>query len=729
MRMAMERIDTTPPPSDASMRNLLESRVKHVETNYKSFLLHWIRLQLLEYASTNRVDKVLVQIAEAAAVEEKENFAKMRIAEELSLDWLTNPFCFWLRRIGQVKSGSGIRGLVIQDSIKSNYEQEFSTCLRRYDNSPISTQGLSVGDFVIVSSDNGRHVGLCLAAFTAFSTKVNTLTITTDSSRLRQLIIDQMCPRFTRSLAKTTLLQIQEAFTINNAVCTFTSDYAALKYLYVTQRFLRPLNIYQRCAILSVLMSKDYTLIEGFPGSGKTETLAVLLRCLTVLGKKTLLISHTHSAVDNVLLRLLKNSETKFVRLGAHEKINPLLHSHSLERQLSEEASKVSARADLNKATAECARLVKFVDEVMARTAIVGCTALAAGVHEALARCQFDVVVVDEATQLLLPTTLGGLLKLNPDSGQFILVGDANQLPPLVHSNVAREGGFDTSLFALLSPVVQLYADTQAPEEIDSMGSCLVQLKAQYRMNSQILFLANTLFYNGRMQCASDEVANRTLKLLKDVDKPKGWLARVLSSHLTDSVILLDTQDICNFANSPFDNNVNSREIEIVKQVFANLTQRGMEADKVGVIAPYRAQVDALRQCLHGKSSFSDGSGGDRCSLGLVEVSTADQFQGRDKSVIIVSFVDCLQSQPGHKNDKIRSFASLLNERPRLNVALTRAKQKLILIGCGGTHSRSCEVSHQAPTVLEQMLTVLRQMSAVVPIPSTHARYEVVRMI
>lgn len=75
---------------------------------------------------------------------------------------------------------------------------------------------------------------------------------------------------------------------------------------------------------------------------------------------------------------------------------------------------------------------------------IVGCTALAAGSHEALERCQFDVVVVDEATQLLLPTTLSGLLKLNPDSGQFILVGDTNQLPPLVHSNVAR---YDCTFF------------------------------------------------------------------------------------------------------------------------------------------------------------------------------------------------------------------------------------------------------------------------------------------
>lgn len=71
-----------------------------------------------------------------------------------------------------------------------------------------------------------------------------------------------------------------------------------------------------------------------------------------------------------------------------------------------------------------------------------------------------------------------------------------------------------------------------------------------------------------------------------------------------------------------------------------------MEADEIGVIAPYRAQVDALRQCLHGKSSTSIDDGSDRCSLGLVEVSTADQFQGRDKSIIIVSFVDCLLSQP-----------------------------------------------------------------------------------
>ncbi|VUZ57483.1 unnamed protein product, partial [Hymenolepis diminuta] len=419
------------------------------------------------------------------------------------------------------------------------------------------------------------------------------------------------------------------------------------------------------------------------------------------------------SAVDNVLLRLTTDSNVKFIRLGNPDKIHNLLRPHNLETILSKEISNVS-RSNPSQTTALCSRLVKYVDEVMAQATLIGCTALGAAGHEALARRKFDVVVVDEATQLLLPTALGGLFKLEPDSSQFVLVGDDNQLPPLVQSNVARDGGFGTSLFTHLYRIVQCHENTQVPDEADSLGSCLVQLKAQYRMNSRILRLANTLFYNNAMECASDEVANRTLKLEHFIGETTDWLNRVLSPKMEDSVIFLDTQSICKQHGV----NSNPVEINIAHKLVSAFIKRGISIDDIGVIAPYRIQVDALRERLCSDKRIETNL---IYSSTVVEVNTADQFQGRDKSLVIVSFVDCLRHsgrQSDTDTDRKRSW-SLFNDGPRLNVALTRAKHKLILIGCAGAHSKPSEGRlNKDGSVLEQMLTVLEEMSVIVPVLS-----------
>ncbi|VDO08499.1 unnamed protein product, partial [Rodentolepis nana] len=245
------RGESTPPPIDAQLHQMFNDRIKHVKFDHKTFLLHWTRLQLLEYASSNRVDKVLVSIAES-----------------------TN----------EATSGA-IRGLIVENTSQSTSDSEFVINMVKQDSGQITIQGMSLGGFFIVSSDDSRHVGLCLATLKAVSPSSRSLTICTDRplpqwitrfrldryfadkavqinlsnlvglmensricAQLRQLIIDQNCPRFTRSLKKSTLLDVR--------------------------RFLRPLNMHQRRAVLSVLMSKDYTLIEGFPGSGNAGNLS-----------------------------------------------------------------------------------------------------------------------------------------------------------------------------------------------------------------------------------------------------------------------------------------------------------------------------------------------------------------------------------------------------------------------------------------------------------------------
>ncbi|VDD81909.1 unnamed protein product [Mesocestoides corti] len=889
------RDDRLRPPPNAEVRELFDKRVGHISADHRRFLRRWTRLQLLEHASSDRVDNVLAQIASESAASAAET------------------------------STSGIRDLVIHGSSKPDSQNGFLTALKSRDGGSIKVRGMSNGDFLIVSSDDGRHIGLCLAFLTGLDdeaslesgTAFDVLTIRTDrplpswveSFRLDRCISDKTVQinlsnlvglmadsplweavRSQRSATGNTIGGVvliltpspfpppppppptpppsssppQTPKTVDLCLLLVVPLGALLQFASTTvtgrlrepaihqltnqtdasAKYLRPLNVHQRKAILSVLMSKDYTLIEGFPGSGevflspafttynssidvaivrqtrKTETLAALLRCLCLLQKRTLLISHTHSAVDNVLLRLTKDSEVRFVRLGAPDKVNPLLRPYNLESRLSETISSVSGAGSV---ASECSRVVAFLETTMSEAVsstrclqralasvragtfvglepassdleavdstiavdiqraqltfawlaltnfqlgdahcgyiegtywgvldktrsiaksrllklVVGSTALAAGGatshrHPALARLRFDVVVVDEATQLSLPTVIGGLLCLDENSGQFVLIGDPNQLPPLVRSNAARSGGFATSLFSLLTPIVERNEATQLPEESVSLGSCRVQLRSQYRMNSRILHLANNLFYDGQMECASDGVATATLHLPPTTSESKAWLNPVLSSELGDSVVFLDTQAACNPDKAVSRGNVNVQEVDLVVEIVARLTQVSKDClltsvagtrighghcvrhwrtlsvspGDIGVIAPYRAQVESiqhrLRQHHGGRSAF--------------EVNTVDQYQGRDKSVIIVSFTNCLHSSSmDHQEAEAESdgtssgrrTSSLLNERPRLNVALTRAKQKLILIGCAG-HSRTFPARHIS--VLEEMLTVFLKL-------------------
>ncbi|VDN16015.1 unnamed protein product [Dibothriocephalus latus] len=120
---------------------------------------------------------------------------------------------------------------------------------------------------------------------------------------------------------------------LSNLVELMQDTRLSSSYSSLVRPFLKPLNPCQRTAVLSVLMSKDYTLVEGFPGSGKTETMASLIKCLACLHKKALLVSFTHSAVDNVLSRLTE-APIKVVRLGATERVADTVRSFSLEQSL-----------------------------------------------------------------------------------------------------------------------------------------------------------------------------------------------------------------------------------------------------------------------------------------------------------------------------------------------------------------------------------------------------------
>ncbi|GAA6036376.1 hypothetical protein JCM8097_001691 [Rhodosporidiobolus ruineniae] len=379
------------------------------------------------------------------------------------------------------------------------------------------------------------------------------------------------------------------------------------------------LNEDQKGALEKVLAALDYALILGMPGTGKTTTIAEVIKALAAAGKSVLLTSYTHSAVDNILLKV-KDAGLDILRLGNRDKIMPALHHLTLTPE-------------------DYSTSLTDIDKKLTRPQIVAMTCL--GINEPIfTKRRFDVCIVDEASQVTLPTCLGPLRFAD----KFVLVGDHNQLPPLVRNHSARKGGLDVSLFKRLS---------------DAHPAAVANLAHQYRMNSDIMLLSNELIYEGKLEVGSEEVGKRRLALPK-VEEFEGlgeWEKEVVCPSRT--VLFVDTDALP--AQEQRKGSLIENELEglLIKQSIAALTTCGVAETDIGVITPYRQQIKLLNREV--QRPFPG-----------VEVLTADRSQGRDKEVILVSLV---------RSNSSGNVGELLKDWRRLNVCLTRARSKLVLFG------------------------------------------------
>lgn len=305
------------------------------------------------------------------------------------------------------------------------------------------------------------------------------------------------------------------------------------------------------------------------PGSGKSSTLVNLIHILSVMGKSVLITSHTNSAVDNILLRL-KERGIKFLRLGSNARIHQSLREFS-------EATLV-----------EKCKTVDDLEVLYKSYQIVACTCLGSS-HALLSQRRFDICVVDEATQIFQPTVIRPLLSAD----KFILVGDPQQLAPLVKSNDGRILGANESLF----------------ERLDNENATFI-LGHQYRMNSTITKLANNLTYKGKLKCADEEIEKATMEIpspymLRVKLLTQKWLSKILSSHLDMACTLVDTGDVYEKATK-FKESLNEDptgksklyinycEIGVVLCIVEWLLESGVEGESIGIIAPYRDQVKKI---------------------------------------------------------------------------------------------------------------------------------------
>lgn len=385
------------------------------------------------------------------------------------------------------------------------------------------------------------------------------------------------------------------------------------------------LNDDQRRAIFKILSARDYALVLGMPGTGKTSTIVHAVKALITRGASILLTSYTNSAVDNILLKL-KQQGIDFVRLGRENAIHPDLKDHVIE--------------GLGLST------VQELELRMSEVHVVAATCLGV-THPLLTNRKFDVCIVDEAGQITLPVCLGPLRFAD----SFVLVGDHYQLPPLVRNAEAREKGLAVSLFRRLS---------------EAHPQAIAVLQCQYRMCAGIMRLCNALIYGDRLRCGSPEVANAQLEFMDNVThRGPFWLQKAIDA--ANSVVFLNTDMLIAHEVRTGSSLQNTTEASIVIMVIKRLLEVGVDAKDIGVISPYNYQVQHIRRLLG-----PDG-------LAALEVHTIDRFQGRDKDCVLVSFVK--------STCRGKSSSTLLADWHRINVAITRAKKKLILIGSQRTLS------------------------------------------
>ncbi len=351
-------------------------------------------------------------------------------------------------------------------------------------------------------------------------------------------------------------------------------------------------NAAQNEAVSLAVDAEDCALIHGPPGTGKTYTIARTIRALVADGNRVLLSAFTNRAVDNALEALRDQGFTDVLRVGSETGVRDDMQDVRLVQ-----------RGDPNEKAAE----LRDAPVIAATTAACG--------SRVLRECEFDVAVVDEASQLTEPSTHAAITLAD----RFVLVGDHEQLPPVVRA----ENDLQTSLFERL---IETYPDAS------------VMLDRQYRMSQRIQAFASTEFYDGALRPATPDVAGRTLSDL-------GVNPSDLPATLRGGVSFVDP-------GGDQDGNRNVREAERVAEIVEAYLAAGVDPDDIGVIAPFRAQVAEI-------SRRTD-----------VTVDTVDRFQGSSKAVIVVSFV-----ATGTLDGPI------FEDHRRVNVALTRAKNQLTLVG------------------------------------------------
>lgn len=386
------------------------------------------------------------------------------------------------------------------------------------------------------------------------------------------------------------------------------------------------LNEKQKLAIQKALSAEDYFLIQGPPGTGKTHTLANLIIEMVKMNKRVLLSGFTHRAIDNVLLKLVEYNFKDFIRIGSHEAVDPELYPYLLQEQIK--------HFDFEQ--------LKDIQTFIASSPVVSCSSIYATSSNLINKLDFDYTIADEAGQLTETGTISAVLQ----GKKFILVGDHKQLPPVVQSEEAKNEGLAKSLFERLIDI-----------NLENLDDVLITLEEQYRMNEEIMNYSNINFYDFCLT-AHEKIAKQTLNYKNNFLKSKYQA-------------ILNPQSPMIFVNHISKGNmkINPAEAKIIYNIVSEFVEYGIEAEKIGIITPFRAQVAEIKRTFFKNNDLAT----------KITIDTVDRFQGSDRDLIIFSSV-------ANDYDHITDF---FTDFRRINVSVTRAKKKFILIGNKAILSKS----------------------------------------
>lgn len=420
------------------------------------------------------------------------------------------------------------------------------------------------------------------------------------------------------------------------------------------------LNDSQNEAVQSVLSTQDISIVHGPPGTGKTTTLVEAISQLSKV-ESTILVTAPSNAASDLLTEKLAERGLDVVRVGNLSRIDESVLEHTLEemigahsrakeiqkykrqaREYRDMASKYKRnfgreeREQRKALLKEAKALMKdssevenfIIDDILDKADVIVSTLVGSNSRYLKDR-RFKTVVIDEAAQGLEAACWIPIMKAE----KVVLAGDPHQLPPTVKSQEAKKKGYEVTLIE------------KCIQRIDEVNL----LNVQYRMNEHIMRFSNKQFYANQLS-AHESVKDHILEGVRD-DRP---------------IEFIDTAG-CSFdeiLNEESRSYHNEGERDILKKHIEALLQE-TNVSSIGVISPYKQQVIRLKEEL----------GDEFLASYPVTVNTIDSFQGQERDVIYISMVR------SNENAQI----GFLSDLRRMNVAMTRAKKKLVIIGDSAT--------------------------------------------
>ena len=423
------------------------------------------------------------------------------------------------------------------------------------------------------------------------------------------------------------------------------------------------LNSSQNAALNKILAAKNLAIVHGPPGTGKTTTIVEAIKQVLKSESQILVCAPSNTAVDLLSEKLAKQG-IKVLRVGNPARVNESLNMLTVDYQMEshlmmKDAKKLKKQAqeyknmaykykrnfgkeereqrkllmnEAHKIMKEVGNMEEYIAEDLFKKAQV-IAATPVGANNYLVRnLKFKTVIIDEAGQALEPQCWIPILKAE----KVILAGDHCQLPPTVKSNEASKNGLSNTL---LEKCIALH-----PESV-------VMLEEQYRMHTDIMTYSGTVFYNNLLKAH----------------------ASVAQHQLHDdlaAITFIDTAG-CSFDEKQDGTRISNPEEAslLIRHLESLLTDYQFETlPTIGVISPYKEQVNTLKELsLHSEKVVQHTS--------QIAINTIDSFQGQEKDVIYISMV--------RSNDK--NEIGFLADIRRMNVAMTRAKKRLVIIGDSST--------------------------------------------